>query len=186
MFKSIFHALGAFAFGAFLLAAPLLLVFPMATPAAAQGTGQLQGQPQAQNAVPPRPAYQRGMLRIQRQDGTMKQLVVELADTESKREYGLMYVSKIPDEYGMLFVFQEVKPVSFWMKNTFIPLDLLFFDKNGRITHIHENAIPHDLTPIRSNGPIVAVLEVNAGGAKRHNLNIGDSLILEPGPPPQQ
>lgn len=179
MFNKFFHALGAFAFGAFLLALPGI------ESAFAQGGAAASGQYQAQNAAPPRPAYQRGMLRIKRQDGTMEQLVVELADDPAKREYGLMYVSKIPENYGMLFVFQEVKPVAFWMKNTYIPLDLLFFDKNGRISHIHENAIPHDLTPIRSNGPVVAVLEVNAGGAKRHNLNVGDSLILEPGTPQQ-
>ena len=73
---------------------------------------------------------------------------VEVADDPKERERGLMFVTEMPFSAGMLFVYEEPRRAVFWMKNTLIPLDMIFMDPSGVVTHIHENAIPRDLTGI--------------------------------------
>lgn len=101
----------------------------------------------------------------------------ELALTPAKQAFGLMYRSNLPKNSGMLFVFPQKKIVTMWMKNTYIPLDMIFFDENGRISHIHENAIPHDETTISSQLPAIGVLEVNAGFVKANKIEVGQKII---------
>ncbi|MFK7840427.1 MAG: DUF192 domain-containing protein, partial [Bdellovibrionales bacterium] len=101
---------------------------------------------------------------------------IELALTPEQQAKGLMFRAEIPNDYGMLFVFNEEAPRSFWMKNTLIPLDIIFVKRNGEILHIHENAVPLDLTPIRSDGNAYAVLEINGGLSKTLGLNSGDKI----------
>lgn len=101
---------------------------------------------------------------------------VELVDTPASRAQGLMFREEMPDSQGMLFDFRTDRPVSFWMKNTLIPLDMIFTDRRGVIVHIHRNAIPHDETPIRSGRPIRAVLEINAGLAQFLGIRVGGRL----------
>jgi uncharacterized membrane protein (UPF0127 family) len=84
-----------------------------------------------------------------------------------------MHRDALDRDSGMLFVFTPPQPVGFWMKDTFIPLDLLFFDKDGRLVHIHENALPLDETPIVVSQNIRAVLEINGGLAKKLGLKLG-------------
>jgi hypothetical protein len=101
---------------------------------------------------------------------------VELASTDAQRERGLMFRRSLPADRGMLFDFETPQPVMMWMKNTYIPLDMIFIARNGRVTHIAENAEPLSESIISSDGPAFAVLEVNAGTAKRIGLAPGDKV----------
>lgn len=127
---------------------------------------------------PDRPAFAQTSLTIERQGGATVTLTTEIADTAEKRAYGLMYVRAMEDSCGMIFIYPTVQPVAFWMRNTFIPLDLLFFDGTGKLHHIHQGAVPHDETPLRSGGPTWIVLEIAAGAASRHGFAPGDRLKL--------
>jgi uncharacterized membrane protein (UPF0127 family) len=100
--------------------------------------------------------------------------LVEIADTEEKRELGLMYRFSMPADSGMLFLFGTPQPVKFWMKNTLIPLDMLFIAANGRIANIAERAVPLSEATIPSSGPVVSVVEVNGGTAHRLGIQAGD------------
>lgn len=99
---------------------------------------------------------------------------IEVAASPDERAKGLMFVQQMDDTKGMLFDFGEMRPVSFWMRNTFIPLDMIFIDEFGTVKSIHENAIPHDATAIPSTVPIQYVLELNAGQVKTIGLKVGD------------
>lgn len=101
---------------------------------------------------------------------------VEVADTQHERAQGLMNREQLSATAGMLFVFQETGPVSFWMENTLIPLDMLFLDESGRIAHIHHMAQPLDRTPIASNGDVRYVLEIKGGMAKAMKISEGSEL----------
>lgn len=101
---------------------------------------------------------------------------VDVADDDSERSQGLMHVASMPRQQGMLFVFDPPRPVAFWMRNTLIPLDMIFTDTEGEITHIHENAIPHDETPIPGVGDVFTVLEINGGLVDRYGIKTGDRL----------
>jgi uncharacterized membrane protein (UPF0127 family) len=98
---------------------------------------------------------------------------VEIADTREKRAQGLMFRRDLPRDAGMLFLFDRVEPASFWMKNTYISLDLLFIDRDGRISHIAHEAEPLSTASIRSRGPVQAVLEINGGEARRRGIEVG-------------
>lgn len=101
---------------------------------------------------------------------------VEIADTPATRAQGLMYVEAMPRMAGMLFVYDRPQPVSFWMKNTLIPLDMIFASPQGEILRVHENAIPGDLTPIPGGDGVQMVLEINGGLAARLGITAGDVM----------
>ena len=101
---------------------------------------------------------------------------IELADEPAERAQGLMHRESMAPSAGMLFVFEQPQPVAFWMKNTLIPLDMIFTDSSGRVARIHENAIPHDETPIPGGDGIYAVLEINGGLSKTYGFQVGDAL----------
>lgn len=103
-------------------------------------------------------------------------IAVELADTPETRRRGLMFRTKMPRDEGMLFDFQETREVAFWMRNTFIPLDMIFIDERGTIKHIHHRAVPQDPTSIPSKFPVRFVLEINGGLAKQYGLKPGDKV----------
>jgi uncharacterized membrane protein (UPF0127 family) len=103
---------------------------------------------------------------------------VWIAADDASRQQGLMFVRKLPDARGMLFVFDAPQQAAFWMKDTFIPLDLVFIDSAGEVANIAANARPESLDPIFSRGPVVAVLEVSAGTARRIRLEPGDRVAL--------
>lgn len=102
---------------------------------------------------------------------------VELADRPDTMTRGLMFRRSLPADGGMLFDYRAEQPVSMWMRNTYIPLDMLFIRADGRIAHIHERAIPHDETPISPAMPVRAVLEVNGGTVARLGIRAGDKVI---------
>lgn len=88
---------------------------------------------------------------------------VELALTPAQRQVGLMNRQHLDDRAGMLFRFDQVRPVTMWMRNTLIPLDMIFIRSDGVIAHIHQNARPLDESIISSREPVAYVLEVNGG-----------------------
>ncbi len=101
---------------------------------------------------------------------------VEVVDTNESRAKGLMFVQELADDAGMLFDFKEERPVSFWMRNTFIPLDMVFIGADGVVKNIHVNAIPHDVTGIPSEGPVQFVLEIPGGRSVEIGLKPGDTM----------
>lgn len=115
-----------------------------------------------------------GKVSITSADGVVHEFKVELALTPEQQEMGLMHRESMPEDSGMLFVFGDEKERAFYMKNTLIPLDMIFIKKNGVIGYIHENAIPHDLTSILSNGKAYAVLEINGGVSSKRGIKAGD------------
>lgn len=105
-----------------------------------------------------------------------RRFTVEIADTDATRAYGLMKRTKLAADHGMLFDFLEPQPVAFWMKDTLIPLDMLFIDEHGRILRIHKQAVPESETPIPSVFPIRAVLEIGGGESDRQGIAVGDRV----------
>ncbi len=110
---------------------------------------------------------------------------VEVADTPEKRERGLMFRKELADGRGMVFLFDEEAEHSFWMKDTLIPLDLIFVDGAGRVTGVVSQARPLSLEP-RSGGPSRVVLEVPGGWAARNGVRAGDRMRLAGIPSPRQ
>ncbi len=109
---------------------------------------------------------------------TLQHLDIEIADNDYQRETGLMYRTTLKENNGMLFIFEEEQPRGFYMKNTSIPLDLIFLDADKKIVNIRKNAKPKSIETIESEVPAQYVLEINAGLSEEWNLQAGDSLIL--------
>ena len=101
---------------------------------------------------------------------------VAIADDPQERAQGLMFVEEMGTLEGMLFIYERPQPVSFWMRNTLIPLDMIFVGKDGVIDHLHANAIPGDETSIPGGDEILAVLEINGGLSARLGISVGDEL----------
>ncbi len=101
---------------------------------------------------------------------------VEMATTDEEKETGLMYRKELPDGKGMLFDFSPERQVSMWMKNTYIPLDMIFIRADGRILRIAENTEPLSTKIISSGGPAKGVLEVIAGTAQKYGIAPGDRV----------
>lgn len=105
-------------------------------------------------------------------------LTVDIADTPYKHEYGLMFRWQIGWWYGMMFVFPDEVMRSFWMKNTYIPLDMMFLNSSGVIVHIHPGAKPLDETPISSFYPAKYVIETNSWWTQEAGLTTGMAINL--------
>lgn len=124
-------------------------------------------------------------LVIQTRDGARQRFEVEVARTPEEHEHGLMFRDSMAADHGMLFDFGDPQPVAFWMKNTKLPLDMLFIGADGRVAGISIDAVPYSEEPIPSPGPVRAVLEVNAGTARRLGIRPGDKVSGSIfGPPP--
>ena len=111
--------------------------------------------------------------------GASHSFTVELALTPEEQAQGLMYRTELAPDAGMLFIFPEARRASFWMRNTLIPLDMLFIRQNGRVANIIENAEPETLTSRRSTGRVKAVLEIPGGRAAELGIKAGD-LVKHP------
>ena len=133
----------------------------------------LSAQTQSQNQ---RPHYARSTLVITGQGGKQNSFNVEIANSEPEQSYGLMFVKSLGDDQGMIFPYHPPREVAFWMKNTLIPLDMLFVRPDGTICRIVAMAKPQDLTPIPSQEPVIAVIEINGGAARKKNINVGDKV----------
>lgn len=101
---------------------------------------------------------------------------IDLADEPAERSQGLMHVESMPFSKGMLFLYERPQRATFWMRNTLIPLDMIFMDPTGTVTHVHENAVPLDETTIDGGDGVLAVLEINGGLASQIGIDPGDEL----------
>jgi len=108
--------------------------------------------------------------------GGVHVFAVEMASTPAEQAKGLMFRRELPEGQGMLFDFHHEQPTSFWMKNTYIPLDMIFIRGDGRILRIAENTVPLSEALVPSGGPVRAVLEVNAGMARKLGIAPGDRV----------
>ena len=108
--------------------------------------------------------------------GWQQRFTVEVADDGAERAQGLMFRESMPSSSGMLFVYDAPQRAAFWMKNTLIPLDMIFADETGRVRKVHSNAIPGDTTPIEGGDGIRFVLEINGGLAARMGIVEGAEL----------
>ena len=117
-----------------------------------------------------RPDFATSTLSLDRGDGSLLTYRVELATTPRQQAYGLMHVEAMDADAGMLFIFDDMAVRSFWMKNTLIPLDMLFFDDEGRLVSAVEAAAPGSLISRRSEGPAKYVLELNGGSMRADSI----------------
>jgi uncharacterized membrane protein (UPF0127 family) len=102
---------------------------------------------------------------------------VEIAATPPQQKRGLMFRESLAPDRGMLFTYAKPQPAAFWMKNTLIPLDILYIAPNGRVLSIARNARPHDETPIASGGMVLGVLEIAGGRAAQLGVLPGDRVV---------
>ncbi len=102
---------------------------------------------------------------------------VEIADSDAKREEGLMFRTQMAPEHGMLFDFKREQPVYFWMKNTYLSLDMIFVRADGTILSIAENTTPLSEALVPSGGPVRFVFEVVAGTTRRLGITAGDRVV---------
>jgi len=109
---------------------------------------------------------------------------VEVVDTDGARAKGLMFRRSLPADRGMLFLYDRAEPIGMWMRNTYISLDMLFLTADGKIHKIAKTTEPFSDTVIPSDGPVSAVLEVNAGTADRLGVKVGDRVCHDFFKPP--
>jgi uncharacterized membrane protein (UPF0127 family) len=120
-----------------------------------------------------------GELELRRYDGSLaKKISIEVAQTPARRERGLMYRVHMREDEGMLFIFPAPLVCGFYMKNTHIPLDIIFVNANKKIVMIYTHARPYSLESLSSGFPIVYAVEVNAGFCDRYNIHIGDTIFF--------
>lgn len=122
-------------------------------------------------------------VRILAPDGALRgEFQAELASTPAQLAQGLMYRQELGPDRGMLFIFPEVTQTSFWMKNTLIPLDMIFIGADRKIVSIVENAAPQTTTPRSAEGPFQYVLEIEGGRSAALGLRPGDKVEFEARP----
>ena len=109
----------------------------------------------------------------------IKVITIQIADNNAQRAEGLMWRRYMPEDDGMLFIFDDQEILNFWMKNTYIPLDMVFADKSGKIVSIFPEATPLNESTISSEKPAQYVVEVNGGFCSRFGINVGDSIEFE-------
>ncbi len=122
------------------------------------------------------PAEPSNLVTIETQNGIAHIFNVEIADTQRTRAKGLMFRKEMASDAGMLFLFPQQKMLSFWMKDTPLPLDIIFVDRKGRVVHIARDTKPFSLRPISSELPALGALEVNAGTSDALAINVGDMM----------
>ncbi|WP_380875079.1 hypothetical protein ACFB49_03210 [Sphingomonas sp. DBB INV C78] len=108
--------------------------------------------------------------------GGKRAFLVEMARTDAEQARGLMYRTELAPDRGMLFPYDPPQPASFWMKNTLIPLDMIFIRPDGTIARIAENTVPESLEPVPSGEPVSAVLEIAGGNAAAQGIAVGDKV----------
>jgi uncharacterized membrane protein (UPF0127 family) len=122
-------------------------------------------------------AFSRSTLQIATPDARLHKFKVWVADDAARRARGLMFVEHLDEDSGMLFIYPQVQPISMWMKNTHIPLDMLFVGADGRVEHVVENTTPMSLESIESKAAVRGVIELNGGVAARLKIRPGARVI---------
>jgi uncharacterized protein len=121
--------------------------------------------------------FPRSTLQIATPDARLHKIDVWVADTDARRMRGLMFVERLADDAGMLFIYPEPQPVAIWMKNTPLSLDILFIRADGRVHRIAENATPQSTDTIPSDGIVLGVIELKGGTAARLKIRPGAQVI---------
>jgi len=124
----------------------------------------------------PQPRLPEEGLAILARDGRRHEFRVEMAVRPEHQTIGLMFRERVGPEEGMLFDWGAPRDSSMWMRNTLVPLDMLFIAADGRIHRIAERTVPHSLAPVDSRGPVRATLELAGGTAERLGLRVGDRV----------
>jgi uncharacterized membrane protein (UPF0127 family) len=127
----------------------------------------------------PLDSFPRSQLKIATTDARVHRFDIWIADSNARREQGLMFVKSLADDAGMLFIYPAPQPIAMWMKNTYIPLDMLFIRADGRVARVTANATPHSLKTIESGESVLGVLELKAGTAAKMNIRQG-TLVMHP------
>ncbi|HXS88619.1 MAG TPA: DUF192 domain-containing protein [Steroidobacteraceae bacterium] len=122
-------------------------------------------------------AFARSTLKIATADAQLHKIDIWIADNDARRSRGLMFVEHMADDAGMLFIYPQPQPISMWMKNTHLSLDMLFVSADGRVHSIVENTKPMSTDTISSNGVVLAVIELKAGTAARMKIRPGAQVI---------
>ncbi|MGH8185447.1 MAG: DUF192 domain-containing protein [Steroidobacteraceae bacterium] len=122
-------------------------------------------------------AFTRSTLKIATPDARLHKFKIWVADDAARRARGLMFVEHLEEDSGMLFVYPQVQPVSMWMKNTHIALDMLFVGPDGRVEHVVENTKPMSLDTIESKATVRGVIELKGGVAARLKIRPGARVI---------
>lgn len=143
--------------------AVLALVLSSLAAAAGFAPAQLKDFPQDQLTI------QHGSQRTE--------LQVWLADTPARQAQGLMFLTELPPGYGMLFPLTEPRVMTMWMKNTYVPLDMVFIGTDGKVLRIATDTVPQSETLIPSGGVVGGVLEIRAGESRRLGLKVGDRVL---------
>lgn len=121
--------------------------------------------------------FERDTLQIKTTKDTLVPFTVYIARTDEQMRQGLMYVRNLPAGVGMLFTYRQQRTGSMWMKNTFIPLDILFVDARGQVTDIAKNTKPQSLKSIRSSVKVRGAIELASGSADKFGLEVGNQVI---------
>ncbi len=127
----------------------------------------------------PQPTLPTQPLSITSDNGTVYHFTVELAETPQQQATGLMWRKSLAADAGMLFPQQPPAPAEFWMKNTIIPLDIVFIGTDGKIISIAENAVPYSLRPLPSGGTVEATLELQGGITAKDGISVGDKVVAK-------
>lgn len=117
--------------------------------------------------------FPRSTLKIATPDARLHTFKVWVADDDSRRARGLMHVRELADDEGMLFIYPQEQHIGMWMKNTYIPLDMLFVASDGRVLRIAANTTPHSLATIESKQPARGVIELKGGEAEKRGIRPG-------------
>lgn len=116
---------------------------------------------------------------IKAEGDTIKKLDIEIADSQYEHETGLMYRESMEELQGMLFIYDDAAARAFYMKNTYIPLDIIYYSSDSTAVSYYENAEPMDETSLPSGEPTQFILEINAGLIEKWNIEIGDKIYFE-------
>ena len=135
--------------------------------------------PAAASPQQPEPlsAFPQSLLSVRTVAGSVVNFQIWSADTPDRREQGLMYVREMDEHAGMWFRFPSPERQAMWMKNTYLSLDLVFVNAEGRIDYIAARAVPLSLAIIASPRPVVGVLELNGGACERFGIHVGDLVL---------
>jgi uncharacterized membrane protein (UPF0127 family) len=154
---------------------PLLILFAALALSAGVGHGAAPAAAPAPTAAADE-GFPRSALEIRSASGR-QWFNIRIADTEARQELGLMYVTRLPADEGMLFPHRTAQIMSMWMKNTLIPLDMLFIDAHGRIVCLLENTKPESLAILSCDKPVMAVLEIGGSEARKRGIRVGDRVV---------
>jgi len=143
------------------------------------GNTSCMAQPSAQPTLQSLSNFPQSRLSILTPDARQHQFNIWVANTDALRQQGLMFVESLPDNTGMLFIFDRPQPVQMWMKNTLIPLDMVFIDADGRIDSIAVNTTPMSLKIVASKRAVLGVLELAGGTTQQLGIHAG-AIVKHP------